>query len=248
MGRRRGRHWQPQMPALRWPELVKGFELDAEEVDSARQLDALKRLFALKMDRSLTGEPSPVYVPVSEAGRARLQPFVAQMKNCAADAYGPMAGAYGKAGGHALRLALVLEFLWWAIAPRDADGAVEISERAMSAAIELVQNYFIPMARRALAEASIPPDDQKAMVLARYLQSHGLTFFNASIERSKVGGILRASKAMIAACHALCHAGLIRPRLQRSGPSVGRQRLDFEVNPAVAKAAVQSDRPASEAI
>jgi hypothetical protein len=52
---------------------------------------------------------------------------------------------------------------------------------------------------------------------------------------------------MIAACQALCHAGLIRPRFQRSGPSVGRQRLDFDVNPAVAKVDVQSDRRANEA-
>jgi Protein of unknown function (DUF3987) len=162
-----------------WPEPVKGSDLDAKEVHSAPQLDALRRLFALKMDTSLTGELLPVYVPLSEAGRAELQPFVAQMKNCAADAYGPMAGAYGKAGGHALRLALVLEFLWWGLAPTDAEGPVEISERAMSAAIDLVQNYFIPMARRALAEASIPPDDQKAMVLVRYLQLQELTFFNA---------------------------------------------------------------------
>jgi hypothetical protein len=132
-----------------------------------------------------------------------------------------MAGAYGKAGGHALRLALVLEFLWWAIAPTNVSGPTEISERAMSAAIDLVQNYFIPMARRALAEASIPPDDQKAMVLVRYLRQHGLASFNASTERAKVGGILRDSKAMIAACQALCHAGLIRPRFQRSGPGLG---------------------------
>jgi hypothetical protein len=95
------------------------------------------------------------------------------------------------------------------------------------------------MARRALAEASIPPDDQKAMVLVRYLRQHGLTFFNASTERSKVGGILRDAKSMVAACQALCHAGLIRPKFQRSGAGFGRQRLDFEVNPAVHKMDVQ---------
>jgi hypothetical protein len=105
-----------------WPEPVKGFELDAKAVDSARQLDALKRLFALKMDICFTGEPLSVYVRPSEHGRAQLQFFVSAMKDSAANAYGPMAGAYGKAGGHALRLALVLEFLWWAIAQQTSRG------------------------------------------------------------------------------------------------------------------------------
>jgi hypothetical protein len=50
------------------------------------------------------------------------------------------------------------------------------------------------------------------------------------------------------ACRALCHAGLMRPKFQRGGPTGGRRRLDFDVNPRIfANMDVQSDRPANEA-
>jgi hypothetical protein len=115
------------------------------------------------MDISL-GEPLPVYVPLSEAGRDRLQPFVAQMKDRAADAYGPMAGAYGKAGGHALRLALVLEFLWWAIASRDADTSDERCNRTSS---ELLHPDGSKSARRGVNSSRRPKSDGSCALSAK---------------------------------------------------------------------------------
>ena len=143
-----------------------------------------------------------------------------------------MAGALGKARGHALRLSAVLTFLWWC-GERDAREPTTISAEAVTCAAALVESYFLPMAERVFGDAAIPPADRAAMALARHLRRLGLTTFNARSLRNSIGGALRNADAMKRACADLAEAGLIRSTSPRPGRQGGRPSSDWEVNPAL---------------
>jgi hypothetical protein len=160
-----------------------------------------------------------------------LEEFAREMALRAHEASGMFAGALGKARGHVLRLANVIEHLWW---PGEYKGAEpeEISRQAVVAAAALLDAYFIPMAERVFGDAAIPLTERNAMVLIRHVRRSGRGEFNAKTLRREIGGALRESAAMAAACEALCEAGLIRSRSEKvAGP--GRPAKNYIVNPAV---------------
>jgi Protein of unknown function (DUF3987) len=76
--------------------------------------------------------------------------------------------AFGKARGAALRLSLILEWLWCAktdmTLPPDS-----ISEAAFAAAAALVESYFMPMAERVFGDAGASDVERNAATLARWI-------------------------------------------------------------------------------
>jgi hypothetical protein len=150
-------------------------------------------------------------------------------------ASGMLAEAYSKLSGGALRIALDLEYIWWSASP----GAPEpkyVSYNAVAHALVLVDDWAKPMARRVLAEASVPRSQLQAASLARWIRTTRRTTFNARTalrqHRSSLPGI-RDTKDMDEACAALVEAGWIRAAGTREGDTKGRRSKDFEVNPAV---------------
>ncbi len=140
-------------------------------------------------------------------------------------------GALGKARGHALRLAAVLEFLWWC-----GEGGAEpqmISASATNAACRLMEEYCLPMAHRVHGDAAIPAAERNAMVLARRLRARQVRSFNAKRLRREIGGPLREATSMDQACAALVEAGLICARPERQGGNPGRAAKNYDVNPAM---------------
>jgi Protein of unknown function (DUF3987) len=109
-----------------------------------------------------------VLVPLAEAARPHLVAFGREMQRRRQTAGGLMRSAYGKARGLALRLSLVLEFLWWC---GGADGMAppprEISVAVFLAAARLVSDYLMPMAERVYGDAAAPEADRNAATLAR---------------------------------------------------------------------------------
>ena len=62
----------------------------------------------------MPGDPAqPIPVPLGDEALAMLEKFGRDMQKRATTAGGLMRSAFGKARGLALRLSLVLEFLWW---------------------------------------------------------------------------------------------------------------------------------------
>jgi hypothetical protein len=62
--------------------------------------------------------------------------------------------ALGKTRGQALRVALVLEFLWWCGADGFGPPPAQISARAFEEAHRLINDYFVPMVSERMA---MPP-------------------------------------------------------------------------------------------
>ena len=153
-----------------------------------------------------------------------------------AAASGVLAEAYSKMSGGVLRIALALEYIWWATSPREASEPKVVSYKALSYALILIDEWAKPMAARALAEASIPRAQLQAMVLARWIRANKVETFNARTalrkHRPELPGI-RETKDMDEACTALVEACWIRPAGTRQGGTKGRRSKDFEVNPAL---------------
>ena len=129
-----------------------------------------------------------------------------------------------------LRLALVLEHLWWAA--EGGEPPSRISMQATAAAAGLVTDYFLPMARRAYGDAALPDDERGARTIARWILKNNIGRLNASELRRKVKlPGLRTAKEIKAALDYLEGADWIFRRPSREGETIGRQRADYDVNP-----------------
>jgi Protein of unknown function (DUF3987) len=215
-----------------WPDPVEGFTLNREPVDNSKQIDALRHLFRLKLPAEDQGGHDPGRVVLSDEAAKHFEKFAGEVKGSTTRTIGLLAGAFSKAPGHVLRLAMVIEFLGWLAMPTSPEPKI-ICPESMLKAIQLVGDYFLPMAQRVFNEAAIPLAELRAMTLIRWLKDHDMRKFNARETRRTIGGILREPAHMNAACKTLELAGLIRPAFSRAGESKGQQRKDYEVNPVV---------------
>jgi putative DNA primase/helicase len=145
-----------------------------------------------------------------------------------------MASSLGKMPGQALRIALVLELMWWAAGPEGTAEPEQISGAALGAALDLIETYFKPMLTRVLGEAALPLVDRHAAVLARAILNRRAERINARQVRRdwRLPG-LREAPAVAAAIGALEEAGWLIAAGAREGGSAGRQRSDYVVDPRV---------------
>lgn len=214
-----------------WPDVRPGFRLLRTKHDDTRPRQAFAKLTELEMGTDEFGHPEPKRVKLEPTAEDALEEFARDTAQRADDAGGILAGSIGKARGQALRLALILEHLWWC-GERSGPAPERVTARAVEAASICVADYFLPMAERVYGDAAIPAAERRAMVLCRHLRRHAITRFNARDQRREIGGCLREAASMQAACAALTEAGLIRP-LSLRPDTVGRPAKRYEVNPAL---------------
>jgi hypothetical protein len=152
-----------------WPTPMP-FRLGEAPTQVPWAIAALDRLRELDLHRQ--GEtPEPVMVPLAEDARPMLEAFGREMQERQTSAGGLLCSAYGKARGLALRLSLVLEFMWWCGEDGMAEPPAKITKRAFVAAAHLLGDYFMPMAERVYGDAAIPIADRNAATLARWIKS-----------------------------------------------------------------------------
>lgn len=228
--------------AARWlyisPVPVQGFRI-AKPVSIAVAKTVLRRLWNLGLV-----DGKPVSLPVARQAIARFEQWVDLKRRAAeADAEGVWGQWLGKQGGVALRLALVIEHLWWAsdAKPGDVAGPAKISNAAMTAAMKFIDTYASPMASLTLKNAARPTEDQDALRLLRMLANKGERQFNARLlGRGSHGpaGRLSQPSAMAAAIEVLVAAKLIRHVGERADGKAGKRPSLYDVNPILFEADV----------
>src|SRR5260221_11036666 len=97
-------------PLWTWPDPVT-FQLSRQAPGAQFAINALDRL--RELDLQPGDRLSPMMVPLTDEGREMIAAFGREMQQRQARAGGLLRSAIGKARGQALRLALVLELLWW---------------------------------------------------------------------------------------------------------------------------------------
>jgi len=212
-----------------WPE-PRPFDQPRSACDEAAAAERLSKLADLTMPKDEAGRPYPSYMRLATDAVPILRDFGREMQAAENASTGLLKSAIGKARGQALRLALVLEMLWRTAG--DHIQPVEISSAAMLAAADMMDRYFLPTAKRVLADASIPEDERSARTLANWIAVTRPERINVSSVRdeARLPG-LRDSGAVKAACRYLVEAHWLIDASHT--PTGGRPRGDYLVNPAL---------------
>jgi hypothetical protein len=209
-----------------WPEALP-FRPPTNSANIVAAADALCLLADLKMAQDEDGADVPVIVPLSESAAAIFESYVRTLAERERTAHGLMKSALGKARGQILRLALVLEHLWWC-----GDGTVapqSIQKRVLEAAVSLVDAYFLPNAERVFGDAVIPLQERNARLLAHWIIENrpGTVNITDVRDNARLPG-LRESEAVKAACRFLAEAHWL---IEVGHSGRGRPRGDYVVNP-----------------
>jgi hypothetical protein len=148
-----------------WPDAIP-FRLGQRTPGVAWAIGALDRLRELDL---MPGNPSaPIMVPLSAEARDMIEEFGREMQQRQQHAGGLLRSVFGKARGQALRLGLVLEYMWWCAADGMAPPPTEISKRAFVAAAALMADYLLPMAERVYGDAAATKRERAAATLAQF--------------------------------------------------------------------------------
>lgn len=183
--------------------------------------------------------PEPVVLPFTEGARAALQDWREQAAGMEDGAAGLFLSWLGKLPGFAVRLALVLEHLAWAAEPEGREPPEAVGEVALLRAVLFLDEYAVPMARRAFGEAALPQAERDARQLARWLlkQHPRPEVVNVRVLRRMAGGPgIAGAPRLRAALDELAALGWVRPAPAREGETAGRARDDWAINPALAGA------------
>jgi len=149
-----------------WPDPIP-FRLGTRAPGAQWATGAFDRLRELELQPG--NPPSPILVPLTDEARSMIEAFGGEMQQRQANAGGLLRSAIGKARGQALRLALILELLWWCGEDGIAAPPFQISARAFAAAASLMADYFLPMAERVYGDAAITERERGTATLARWI-------------------------------------------------------------------------------
>lgn len=202
-----------------------------DKVDSLAVLGAMRRLLVLKPSEDVVGECKPVIIALAEDAANVFHEWNSNNYEYGKNTFGLMKSFYGKNNGQVLRLALVFEYIWWAVSDNEHE-PVYISKKAVDAAILCMKEYFQPMAEQVFGDAAIPEEDRLAGRLARYIIKNKLVVINER-ELRRGAGIpdLRDSGKVSVAITRLIEANWLCPTSKDK--AVGRPAKNHDVNQRV---------------
>jgi Protein of unknown function (DUF3987) len=192
-----------------WPEPIL-FRLGRQAPRAEWAIRALDRL--RELDLHPGSPPMPVMVPLTAEGRGLIETFAKKMQERQKGAGGLLRAAFGKARGQALRLALVLEILWWCGEDGASPPPIRLSPRAFSTAADLIDGYFMAMAEGVYGNFAATAPDRNAAVLARWiLSTRPQEMHIRRLQREVRLPGLRTAEHIREAAEVLVAAGWLRP-------------------------------------
>jgi hypothetical protein len=192
-------------------------------------LVALRKLRDLHLGEGDQGDPVPRVLRLTDEAANLFDEW--RREHVLMEPEGQFASWWGKMPGTLLRLALVLELLWWA-GSDEAPEPLTITKAAVGASAVLVDDYFKPMAERTYGDAALPSDEKSAATLARWILKNRPKTINARKLRreARLPGLSHAEDVRDAIT-LLVDAGWLRENPSRDGGTPGRQKADYTVNP-----------------
>jgi hypothetical protein len=211
-----------------WPDPIL-FRLGRQSPGGEWAIGALDRLRELELQPG--DSPAPITVPLTDEARSMIEAFGGEMQQRQTNAGGLLRSALGKARGQALRLALILELLWWCGEDGIAPPPVQISARAFAAAASLMADYFLPMSERVYGDAAATDRERDAATLARWIVAERPAELHVRhLQRDVRLPGLRTAQEIRGAADALVEADWLRP--PAPGNEFGqRGRVAYAVNP-----------------
>jgi hypothetical protein len=209
-----------------WPNSVP-FRRGSTTPGAAWAIEALDRL--RELDLGPGNPPSPILISLTDDAQRLMAEFGAEMESRLDRSGGLLRSAYGKARGAALRLSLILEWLWCcgkADMPLPPD---HVSKEAFAAAATLVGEYFMPMAERVFGDAGATDAERNAATLARWiLEERPRDVHVRRLQRDIRLPGLRTAEQIKAAAKTLVDADWLRPPVIGFG---AQSKVVYAVNP-----------------
>ena len=133
--------------------------------------------------------------------------------------------------GLAGRLSLILAYMDWA--EESGPEPAEISDLHFARAVDLIETYIVPMAKRAYRLNSLPRVERSAQILVGILNEKGWKEFSSRdvLRLGRAG--LASKKDLDPVLDALIEGDCIRNIEPDTVPEGGRPQRKFEVNPAI---------------
>lgn len=215
-----------------WPEAIV-FQRPTSFADSAVLQRVFRRLNTLQLTKDRSGKPISIIIHFEEKAASVLEEWRREQPEKEAGTSGLLRSHIGKMPGLALRLSSTLCHLEWALSEECQPEPGMIAERHILSAIGLLDGYYLPMAQRCFGDASLPQDQRDAVMVARWIIKEKLEMINAYALSRAAGSPLRDKKRLAEALSALEEACWIRSAPARDGMNRGKQRQDYQVNPAL---------------
>jgi hypothetical protein len=192
-----------------FPELVPVGVSEVPE-DFLFSKNALLKLHCLKMVPVDIDKPDaelrPLFVHFTNKSLAAMTDFRRYCRELEGQHSGLMISLIGKLPGMAARLSLILAYLDWAAGDLGLGEPVEIELEVFSRATTFCQDYIVPMASRAYAEASTPPAQRAAMSLAHLILEEKMTDLNPRVVSRRNRSGLKDAREVKAAISVLVDA------------------------------------------
>jgi hypothetical protein len=211
-----------------WPNPVP-FQLNKATTPKVTQaIDALDLLRLLELQPG--DPPKPNFIQLTDEAQRLMDQFGRDMEKPRDESSGLLRSAYGKARGTALRLSLVLEYLWWC-GTTSPNVPASISKEAFAAAAGMVESYFMPMASCIFSDASATAEERAELSLARWIvkEKPVEVYVRHLLREIRLPG-LRNAEAVKKAATALVEANWLKPP-PKSVVGQGRTRVAYAVNP-----------------
>lgn len=138
----------------------------------------------------------------------------------------------GKGQGYVLRLALLLELLWWASS--EYNEPTEVSLEAIQMAIELYDTYLTPMCERVYNMYYSPSQNIEARALARWIiENKPQSFILRDVYNNGNVANLRRKEQAEKAANRLLALNWLTCKSSRKGNTKGRSRKTYYVKQEV---------------
>lgn len=191
----------------------------------------LEKLWSLEMEVPVEGNPRPWKAFFTEDAKQEMTAFRKEARSWEAGQEGLLLSFIGKLSGLAARLTLVLAYLNWAA--KGGDEPHNLDADQFKQATHLIKSYFLPMAQRAYAEATLPKAERAARRLVGIIREQGWrSFTSRDVLRLDRQGLGRKSE-LDPALEALEEGDCIRFILGHTAPKGGRPQRLYNVNPAL---------------
>jgi hypothetical protein len=173
--------------------------------------------------------PKPVFTPLTPDAQRLMGALGSEMEARLQESGGLLRSAFGKARGSALRLSLVLEWLWWSAKTGMVMPPDSISASAFAAASTLVGEYYMPMAERVFGDAGATDVERNAATLARWIfkERPNEVHVRALLREVRLPGLRSAEQVKVAA-KILVDADWLRAPVIGFGP---QSRVVYAINP-----------------
>ena len=220
----------PQIAPYRDLNVLNAIQEEAARRRSDLLVSAARRLRGLKMARNDHGELTPLTLGLDDDAFCLLNEIRRDADGRAKGATGLAAGWYGKTPARALRIALVLELLLWAMSEGEKPKPTSIAATSLAFAGEYL-DYAAEMLERVLGGLVVDEAEADAALIGRMLLRDKPVHLNERQLYQRAGFIsLRDPERRRAAFRVLSDAAFLKPATSQAS---GRPRGDWLVNPAL---------------